>query len=283
VRQPLAVSMAHPAARQSAPCPQLGERGKDTIMRNMRRINFYAKRNRSGNLLHIETDGVLVNIHVGLTDRDGRQVTTLSIIPDDEQRGGDGQARIWHRDGDRIVRLHEGENELPQERPTADELEAKQAQLRAEQVALDEVLRTVPLAQRAPEIMQLLAQLNPSGEWGADEIGTLANWLTDNGFDVPDPDDDDDGPEYQVLNRTGAYTALVLAGIPAGPASLALDQLDSGGAVEITPEWDGKRPVTVTHHVTEGLYLLTYPAPPADDPIPDDPAANYQDGPCGDR
>jgi hypothetical protein len=167
--------------------------------------------------------------------------------------------------------------ELSRHEITPARLDAKQDQLRAEQAALDEVLRTVPLAQRAPEVSALLASLDPSGEWGSDEIGTLANWLTDNGFDVPDPDDDD-GPEYQVLDRAGAYTALVLAGIPAGPATLALDQLDSGGAIEITPEWDGKRPVTVTHHVTKGLYLLTYPAQPADDP-----AANYQNGPCGDR
>lgn len=78
----------------------------------MKRIGFYAKTNRSGNLLHIETDGCLVNIHVGLTDRDGHQVTSVRISPDDVSRGGDGAGRIWVQDGSRIVRLHEGETAL---------------------------------------------------------------------------------------------------------------------------------------------------------------------------
>ena len=37
-------------------------------MRDMKRISFYADTNRSGNLLHIETDGCVVNIQVGLHD-----------------------------------------------------------------------------------------------------------------------------------------------------------------------------------------------------------------------
>jgi hypothetical protein len=76
----------------------------------MKRITFYAKGNRSGNLLHIETDGCIVNIRVGLTDAEGHQVTSVMIIPDDESRGGDGQGRIWHQaDGARVIRLHEDE------------------------------------------------------------------------------------------------------------------------------------------------------------------------------
>jgi hypothetical protein len=79
----------------------------------MKRMSFYAKGNRSGNLLHIETDGCIVNIQVGLHDVDGRQVTSVRISPDDESRGGDGQGRIWVQDGSRIVQLLDGETRLP--------------------------------------------------------------------------------------------------------------------------------------------------------------------------
>ena len=82
-------------------------------MRDMRRLSFYADTNRSGNLLHIETDGAVINVHVGLHDGQGRQVTRVSVLPDDDSRGGDGEGRIWVRDGDRVVRLHEGETGLP--------------------------------------------------------------------------------------------------------------------------------------------------------------------------
>lgn len=61
----------------------------------MKSIQFYADTNRSDNLLHIETDGCVVNIRVGLTDFDGRRVTSVSISPEDESRGGDGQGSIW--------------------------------------------------------------------------------------------------------------------------------------------------------------------------------------------
>ena len=62
----------------------------------MKRITFYADTNRSDNLLHIETDGCVVNIQVGLSDSDGRQVTRIDVHPDSEYRGGDGQGRMWH-------------------------------------------------------------------------------------------------------------------------------------------------------------------------------------------
>ena len=48
----------------------------------MKRIQFYADTNRSGNLLHIETDLGIVNIRVGLHDADGKPVTSVEIIPD---------------------------------------------------------------------------------------------------------------------------------------------------------------------------------------------------------
>jgi hypothetical protein len=72
-------------------------------------MGFYAKGNRAGNKLHIETDGCVVNIDVGLTDSAGHQVTSVRVSPDDETRGGDGEGRIWLQNGPRVIRLHEGE------------------------------------------------------------------------------------------------------------------------------------------------------------------------------
>ncbi len=76
-------------------------------MRDMKRLSFHAKGNRSGNLLHVETDGCVVNIHVGLTDEQGRAVTRVDVLADNEGRGGDGEGRFWHVDGPRVVRQDE--------------------------------------------------------------------------------------------------------------------------------------------------------------------------------
>ena len=62
----------------------------------MRRESFYAATNRSGNLLHIEVDGAIVNIHVGLHDNDGNQVTAVSVLPEDETRSPDLDGHYWH-------------------------------------------------------------------------------------------------------------------------------------------------------------------------------------------
>ncbi len=79
----------------------------------MRRISFYHGKRNKQDILHIETDGCIVNIQVGLHDVDGRQVTSVRISPDDKTRGGDGQGRMWVQDGSRIVRLLPGETKLP--------------------------------------------------------------------------------------------------------------------------------------------------------------------------
>lgn len=50
----------------------------------MRRISF-TRRNRSDNLLHIETDGAIINIRVGLTDLDNNPITRVDVIPDGDQ------------------------------------------------------------------------------------------------------------------------------------------------------------------------------------------------------
>jgi hypothetical protein len=74
----------------------------------MKRIEFYAGDERD-NTLHIETDGCIVNIRVGLHDTEGRKVTRVDVSPEDESRGGDADGRIWRQDGARIIRLHEDE------------------------------------------------------------------------------------------------------------------------------------------------------------------------------
>jgi hypothetical protein len=76
----------------------------------VKRISFYAGRNRSGNQLHIETDGAIVNVRVGLHDTDGRRVTSVQVSPDNyAERGGH-----WVLDGSRVVQLLDGETQLPE-------------------------------------------------------------------------------------------------------------------------------------------------------------------------
>lgn len=75
-----------------------------------KRATFYA-RDRGSKTFHIEADGCVVNIIVGLVDSEGHQVTRVDIVPDDRSRGGDGSGRIWFQaEGDpRIIRLHDWE------------------------------------------------------------------------------------------------------------------------------------------------------------------------------
>ena len=76
----------------------------------MKRIEF-GPNNRSGNLLHIEVPGGIVNIRIGLHDVEGREVTSVEILPDGEDRGGDGEGRVWDMDGgsSRLIRRAEEE------------------------------------------------------------------------------------------------------------------------------------------------------------------------------
>jgi len=84
-------------------------------MLNMRRI-YFGRRNRSGNLLHIEIPGAVVNIRVNLHDREGREVNHIEIIPDSASRGGDGQGRVWDVDSNedgtvtRLIRRHDAQD-----------------------------------------------------------------------------------------------------------------------------------------------------------------------------
>jgi len=47
----------------------------------MKTVIHMSKRTRD-NLLHIETDFGIVNIRIGLTDMQGRNVTSIEILPD---------------------------------------------------------------------------------------------------------------------------------------------------------------------------------------------------------
>lgn len=75
----------------------------------MKTITFYADSNREpDNLLHIETDGCVVNIHVGLHDSEGRAITRVDVMPDGESRGGDGMGNFWEihpEDGNGVSRV----------------------------------------------------------------------------------------------------------------------------------------------------------------------------------
>jgi len=57
------------------------------------------------NVLHVEADGCIVNVEVGLTDARGRKVTRVDVLPDDERRGGDINGRTWRLVGSRSARV----------------------------------------------------------------------------------------------------------------------------------------------------------------------------------
>ncbi len=68
----------------------------------MNQMSFH-KSNRSGNLLHIETEGCIVNIRVGLSNMEGQEVTVIEILPDDHSVNGEK----WKLDGtirNRVIR-----------------------------------------------------------------------------------------------------------------------------------------------------------------------------------
>lgn len=81
----------------------------------MKTVRHYAS--ARDKLLHVEVDGCIVNITVGLSDMQGRRVTSVSIVPDDESRGGDGEGRVWRyvpgESNHRLIRLLEDEKDLP--------------------------------------------------------------------------------------------------------------------------------------------------------------------------
>lgn len=68
----------------------------------MKRVEFY-KTNRSGSLLHIETEGCVVNIRVNLHNTAGKEVTSVEIIPDGKDQNGGNWVLIGDHNN-RIVR-----------------------------------------------------------------------------------------------------------------------------------------------------------------------------------
>jgi hypothetical protein len=75
----------------------------------MRRITF-SEDNRSGNLLHIEVPGGIINIRVNLHDMAGHNVTSVEIIRDQYAEAGG----TWGLDGyanSRLIQLRDGETE----------------------------------------------------------------------------------------------------------------------------------------------------------------------------
>lgn len=65
------------------------------MSRTMRTISL-SSRSRA-KLLHIEAPGCIINIHVGLSDVDGREVTRVSIDADGDRYSGEPQ---WWIDGE---------------------------------------------------------------------------------------------------------------------------------------------------------------------------------------
>ena len=61
----------------------------------MKRVEFN-QANRSGDVLHVEVPGAIVNIRVNLHDADGNELTTVSVSPDDESRSPDMSGHYWH-------------------------------------------------------------------------------------------------------------------------------------------------------------------------------------------
>lgn len=97
-----------------------------------RRATFYSSRtNPVPKMFHIEVDGAVINIEVGLTEGGGLLVTRVDVTPDDEMRGGDGSGRYWKQDGARIVRMPEDwrpGDPLPWERPSTVDAELAEAE-----------------------------------------------------------------------------------------------------------------------------------------------------------
>lgn len=86
------------------------------MTRGMQTVRFYGGED-GPKTLHIETDGAIFNIQVGLVDAEGRPVTSWQVSPDDETRGGDAHGRIWRLadDGIRVIRQTPlSDDELPQ-------------------------------------------------------------------------------------------------------------------------------------------------------------------------
>lgn len=71
---------------------------------NRKTISFHA--GKSGvKTLHVETDGCIIDICVGLVDTYGRKVTRIDVSPEDETRSPDMNGYYWRKvDEARVIR-----------------------------------------------------------------------------------------------------------------------------------------------------------------------------------
>ena len=70
----------------------------------MKKVSFY-KTNRSDDCLHVETEGCIINIRVGLKDTVGREVTHVEIIPD-KYSGAEWKMDKYGSCNNRIIKNH---------------------------------------------------------------------------------------------------------------------------------------------------------------------------------
>lgn len=152
-------------------------------------------------VLHIETEGAIVNIRTGLGDSEGRKVTAVEVLADDASRGGN-----WHLDGSVNTRLIQVDPANPLTVKTvvqqfaelldaglsqADVLDALAARLSDEQRALIERARTQHNRDGELEIEDnaLISESDDNG------VYVLA-WVWSAGPEEVDEDEDDrDGEE----------------------------------------------------------------------------------------
>jgi len=60
--------------------------------------------------VHVETEGAIVNIYEGLTDRRGRKVNTIEIIPDES--ADEPRWRVYGSHYSRVVQLKNRKQKL---------------------------------------------------------------------------------------------------------------------------------------------------------------------------
>ncbi len=72
-------------------------------MKDFKTIGHYTNKEKRMRTLHIETEGCIVNIRVGLIDRKEREVTSVEIIPD--KYSGEAKRKLIGSLNNRIIKL----------------------------------------------------------------------------------------------------------------------------------------------------------------------------------
>lgn len=135
----------------------------------MKTVRHYAT--ARDKILHIETDGAVVNIRVGLSDRHGNQVTSVEIIPESKDRGGDQEGRAWVLDGNFNNRL-----------------------IRADQIPVDETVRPTDTCGCGSPLIWV------GGHWEHDAAPYL--WGDDHDAQAPEPT----GPAREYWDKEDGVT-----------------------------------------------------------------------------